>query len=66
VKKYEQASLGIILQIILNNFFIGVFSFNELKRQINRLKNEGLRINFISLYWFLFGTMRGLKNFLFR
>lgn len=62
VGKYKQASLGIILQIILNSFFVRSINFMELKKQINLLKNEGLTFNVISLYWFLFGILRGIKN----
>lgn len=64
VNKYKQASLGIILQIILNSFFMKSINFKELKREINQLKNEGLTFNIISSYWFLFGCIRGLKNYL--
>jgi glycosyltransferase involved in cell wall biosynthesis len=66
VKKYEQSSLGIILQTTLNNFISGTLSFNNLKKEINRLISEGLRINFISFYWTIIGIIRGVKNFLFR
>ena len=66
VKKYEQSSLGIILQTTLNNFIGGTLSFNNFKKEINRLISEGLRINFISFYWTIIGIIRGVKNFLFK
>jgi len=66
VKKYEQSSLGIILQTTLNNFISGTLSFNNFKKEINRLISEGLRINFISFYWTIIGIIRGVKNFLFK
>ena len=34
--------------------------------KINKLVDEGLTFNFISIYWFLFGVIRGVKNYLFR
>ena len=66
ISKYKQASLGIILQILLNSYFIRSISSIELKKQINKLVDEGLTFNFISIYWFLFGVIRGVKNYLFR
>ena len=66
ISKYKQASLGIILQILLNSYFTRLINSMELKKEINKLVDKGLTFNFISVYWFLFGVIRGAKNFLFK
>ncbi|MBT6170607.1 MAG: glycosyltransferase family 2 protein [Flavobacteriaceae bacterium] len=65
-QKYVNASNGIIMNIILNEFISGKIHFNLVKNNLNRLINEGFKINFITVYWTLIGVMRGLKNLLIR
>lgn len=66
IEKYKQASLGIILQISLNNFLSGLINLKELNKELNKLINEGLKVNYLSMYWALIGITRGIKNSLFR
>ena len=63
IEKYKQASLGIILQISLNNFLSGLINLKKLNKELNKLINEGLKVNYLSMYWALIGITRGIKNF---
>jgi len=63
-KKYSQASLGLILQILINDFFVGKLKFIIFKNELFKLLNNKIKFNIYTVYWFFFGTLRGLKNLL--
>ena len=65
-KHYSQASLGLILQILINDFFIGKLKFISFKNEVVKLINHKIKFNIYTVYWFLFGTLRGLKNLIFK
>ena len=64
-KKYSQASLGLILQILINDYFVGKMKFKDFRNQLNKLINNKIKINIYTLYWFVFGILRVLKNLTF-
>lgn len=61
-KKYEMASLGIILQICIHNFITGELNFKDFKREIKKLQKEDITFNFYTVYWGIIGIFRGIKN----
>ena len=61
-KKYKKASLGIIFQIVLNEFLTKNIDYNQFKTQFNKLISLGIGINLYSIYWTIFGILRGIKN----
>ena len=62
LRRYKKASLGIILNIILNELITSKIPIMEFKNHFIKLKSLGLNINFYSLYWGFIGVLRGLKN----
>ena len=60
-EKYEKASLGIILNIIIYNFFKN-FDFVELKTNLYKLVENKLTFNKYSFYWFFYSLLRIVRN----
>ena len=60
--KYTMASKAIILGLIINELIVGKIKINDFKNYYKKLKDDYGQLNFYSLYWFLFGTIRGIKN----
>jgi glycosyltransferase involved in cell wall biosynthesis len=65
-KQYSQASLGLILQILINDFFVGKLKFINFKNELIKLINNKIKFNIYTIYWLFFGTFRGLKNLIFK
>jgi glycosyltransferase involved in cell wall biosynthesis len=61
-KKYTQASLGLILQILINDYFVGKMKFNDFKNELIKLINNKIKFNIYTIYWGSIGIIRGLKN----
>lgn len=62
-KKYTNASLAIIFNIILSNFF-KTFDLKTFKKNFNSLKKFGFKLNFYTIYWSLYSFFRVIRNFL--
>lgn len=63
VESYNSASNGIILNILSEGFLRKKISFLAFKQNIKKLiKHHDLKINIYTVYWFLIGIFRGLKN----
>lgn len=61
--KYSSASNGIILNILFENLISKKISFLTFKKNLkNLIKNHDLKLNNYTVYWFLIGIFRGLKN----
>lgn len=66
-QKYLKASLGIILNILINDVITGKLKYNNALKHLEKLKKEKTSlINIYTIYWTLIGAMRGLKNLLTR
>jgi len=61
-RKYKKASLGFIFHIVLNEFFTKNIDYNQFKTQLIKLISLGIGINLYSIYWTIFGVVRGIKN----
>ena len=62
-QKYLKASLGIILNILINDFISGKLKYNNALKHFDKLKNEKTSlINIYTIYWALIGVLRGIKN----
>lgn len=61
-KKYKKASLSIILQILIHDYINRLISYSDFKKQFKKISSLGLNFNFYSIYWGLFGFIRGVKN----
>lgn len=62
-QKYLKASLGIILNILINDFISGKLKYNNALKHFDKLKNEKTSlINIYTIYWILIGVLRGIKN----
>lgn len=61
--KYSSASNGIILNILFESLISKKISFLAFKKNMKKLiKYHDLKINKYTVYWFLIGIFRGLKN----
>jgi|TARA_B100001059_G_scaffold98082_1_gene97530 glycosyltransferase involved in cell wall biosynthesis len=62
-QKYLKASLGIILNILINDVISGKLKYNNALKHFDKLKNEKTSlINIYTIYWALIGVLRGIKN----
>ena len=61
-KKYQKASLSIILQILIHDYINSLVNYSDFKEQFKKAASLGLNVNFYSIYWGLIGFIRGLKN----
>lgn len=62
-RKYLKASLGIILNILINDVITGKLKYNNALKHFDKLKNEKTSlINIYTIYWALIGVLRGIKN----
>ena len=59
--KYERASLGIILNIIVYNFFKN-FNLGELKNNLIKLFENKITLNKYTCYWFFYSIVRVIRN----
>ena len=61
-RQYSQASLGMILQLLINDFFVGKLKFVNFQTELFKLFKNKIKLNIYTFYWFVFGILRGLKN----
>ena len=61
-EKYKKASLSIILQILIHDYINRLINYSDFKEHFKKISSLGLNVNFYSIYWGLFGFIRGIKN----
>jgi len=61
-EKYKKASLSIMLQILIHDYINRLINYSDFKEHFKKISSLGLNVNFYSIYWGLFGFIRGIKN----